>query len=195
MIRSMALMKQAHDIGKVVKSLGDFYRMSLNRGQELIPVSQERKHLESYLYIQTIRYHRMHYRIEFDSRIERCWIPNMLLQPLVENAVYHGLRDKQEGALCEITGGIEETNGVEVLCFTVKDNGNGMSEEKLERIWQHKPAHHDLSSFGISNIQERIRLRYGQPFGITILSKPGEGVEVQLRIPLVFEKTELEEWM
>lgn len=195
MIRSMALMKQAHDIGKVVKSLGDFYRMSLNRGQELIPVSQERKHLESYLYIQTIRYHRMHYRIEFDSRIEGCWIPNMLLQPLVENAVYHGLREKQEGALCEITGGIEEMNGVEVLCFTVKDNGNGMSEEKLQRIWQHEQSHHGLSSFGISNIQERIRLRYGEPFGITIFSKPGEGVEVQLRIPLVFEKTELEERM
>jgi two-component system sensor histidine kinase YesM len=195
MIRSMALMKQAHDIGKVVKSLGDFYRMSLNHGQELIPVSQERKHLESYLYIQTIRYHRMHYRIEFDSRIEGCWIPNMLLQPLVENAVYHGLREKKEGALCEITGGIEEMNGVEVLCFTVKDNGNGMSEEKLERIWQHEQSHHALSSFGISNIQERIRLRYGQPFGITIFSKPGEGVEVQLRIPLVFEKTELEERM
>ncbi|MBP1966624.1 sensor histidine kinase [Paenibacillus aceris] len=195
MIRSMALMKQAPDIGKVVKSLGDFYRMSLNRGQELIPVSQERKHLESYLYIQTIRYHRMHYRIDFDNRIEGCWIPNMLLQPLVENAVYHGLRDKLEGALCEITGGIEEMNGMKVLCFTVKDNGNGMSEDKLERIWKHEPSHHDLSSFGISNIQERVRLRYGQPFGITILSKPGEGVEVQLRIPLVFEKTELEERM
>jgi two-component system sensor histidine kinase YesM len=195
MIRSMALMKQANEIGKVVKSLGDFYRTSLNRGQELIPVTQERKHLESYLFIQTIRYHHMNYRIEFDSRIEGCWIPNMLLQPLVENAIYHGLRDKQEGALCEITGVIEETNGVEILCFTVKDNGNGMSGEKLQRIWQHKQAHHDLSSFGISNVEERIRLRFGPPFGITIFSKPGEGVEVQLRIPLVFEKTELEKRM
>jgi two-component system sensor histidine kinase YesM len=191
----MALMKQAHDIGKVVKSLGDFYRMSLNRGQEIIPVLQERKHLESYLFIQTIRYHHMNYHINFDSRIEGCWIPNMLLQPLVENAIYHGLREKQEGALCEISGGIEETNGVGVLCFTVKDNGNGMSEEKLRRIWQHEHSHHGLSSFGISNIQERIRLRYGHPFGITIFSKPGEGVEVQLRIPLVYEKTELEERM
>ncbi|MDD9269661.1 sensor histidine kinase [Paenibacillus sp. GCM10023248] len=193
MIRSMALMKQAHDIGKVVKSLGDFYRMSLNRGQEIIPVSQERKHLESYLYIQTIRYQHMQYRIEFDSRIEGCWIPNMLLQPLVENAIYHGLREKQNGALCEITGGMEETNGLKVLCFKVKDNGNGMNEEKLQRIWRHEPSHHGLSSFGINNIQERIRLRYGQPFGITMISQPGEGVEVQLRIPVFFEKSELEE--
>ncbi|MFC5448462.1 sensor histidine kinase [Paenibacillus aestuarii] len=193
MIRSMALMRQAHDISKVVKSLGDFYRMSLNRGQEIIPVSQEQKHLESYLFIQTSRYHHMNYRIDFDSRIQECWIPNMLLQPLVENAIYHGLREKQEGALCEISGWIEEMNGIDVLCFTVKDNGNGMSEDKLKRIWQYEQTEHGLSSFGIRNIQERIRLRYGQPYGITIFSLPGEGVEVKLRIPLIVKKTELEE--
>lgn len=193
MIRSMALMMQAHDIGKVVKSLGDFYRMSINRGQELIPVTQERKHLESYLYIQKFRYRHIEYRIDFDSRIEGCRIPNMLLQPLVENAIYHGLRDKQEGALCEITGRIEEKEGAQAICFTVKDNGNGMNAEKLERIWRNDRMLPGLSSFGIGNVQERIRLRYGPPFGLSIISGPGEGVEVQLRIPIAFENSELEE--
>lgn len=193
MVRSMALMIQAPDISKVVKALGDFYRMSLNNGQELIPVSQERKHLESYLYIQKIRYRHIDYRIEFDERIKEGWIPNMLLQPLVENAIYHGLREKQHGALCEIDGVVELHKGAEIVCFTVKDNGKGMSGEQLTRIWRQEETRLDLSSFGIRNVQERIRLRYGPDYGITICSKPGEGVEVALRLPLVYDKTEMEE--
>ncbi|MEK3912082.1 sensor histidine kinase [Paenibacillus sp. FSL H7-0331] len=192
-IRSMALMTKAHDISKVVKALGDFYRMSLNKGQELIPVIQEKKHLESYLYIQTIRYSHIDYIIDFDSQIENCRIPNMLLQPLVENSIQHGLREKQTGALCEISGFIETKDGADVVCFVIKDNGKGMNEELLANIWHREQNQLDLSSFGIRNIQERIQLRYGPGYGISISSVIGSGVEVQLRIPLAFDKKGLPE--
>ncbi|MEK8129469.1 sensor histidine kinase [Paenibacillus filicis] len=188
-IRSMALMSKAHDISKVVKSLGDFYRTSLNRGQELIPAGQEKKHLESYLYIQKIRYGHIDYRIKFDEEIGDCRIPNMLLQPLVENSINHGLREKREDALCEISGFIERSPDRDVLCFIVKDNGKGMNEEQLQGIWQREESHHpDLSSFGIRNIQERIQLRYGPDYGLTLTSVVNQGVEVRLRIPLVYDR-------
>ncbi|TVY07573.1 sensor histidine kinase [Paenibacillus cremeus] len=188
MVRSMALMVQQRDIAKVVKSLADFYRSSLNGGQEVISVAQERKHLESYLYIQKMRYHHIDYRIDFDSRLEDSRVPNMLLQPLVENAIYHGLRNKRDGALCEIFGALEDDGGLPVICFTVCDNGEGMSEEQLERIWHRDQTDHGLSSFGIRNVHDRIMLRYGPGYGLTIRSRPGEGVEVQLRIPIISDK-------
>ncbi|WP_222708551.1 sensor histidine kinase [Paenibacillus sp. N3.4] len=187
-IRSMALMSKAHDISKVVKALGDFYRTSLNRGQELIPVIQEKKHLESYLYIQKIRYRHLDYTIDFVEEIGECRIPNMLLQPLVENSINHGLREKREGALCEISGFIERSKDRDVLCFIVKDNGKGMNDEQLQGIWQQEQSHLDLSSFGISNIQERIQLRYGPEYGLTLSSAVDQGVEVRLRLPLVFDR-------
>ncbi|KQO18432.1 hypothetical protein ASF12_07430 [Paenibacillus sp. Leaf72] len=196
MVRSMALMVNARDVSRVVKAMGDFYRTSLNNGQELIPVSQERKHLESYLYIQKVRYSYIDYRIEMDEAIESCWIANMLLQPLVENAIQHGLRDKHEGALCSITGRKTEENGRQLLIFTVRDNGSGMSAEQLNRIWLGKEKdgeHHDLDSFGIGSVQERILLLYGENYGLSITSTLGEGVQAELRVPLAASRGELEE--
>ncbi|SFF25964.1 two-component system, sensor histidine kinase YesM [Paenibacillus algorifonticola] len=196
MVRSMALMVKARDVSKVVKAMGDFYRTSLNNGQELILVSQERKHLESYLYIQKVRYSYIDYRIEMEEAIENCWIANMLLQPLVENAIQHGLRDKQKGALCSITGRKAEENGKQFLIFTVRDNGRGMSADQLRRIWQGKEKYReyqDLDSFGISSVQERILLLYGEEYGLSITSTLGEGVQAELRVPLAVSRGELEE--
>jgi two-component system sensor histidine kinase YesM len=189
MIRSMALMANERDIAKVVKALGDFYRFSLSRGQDTISVRQEQRHLESYLFIQRMRYPHIRYTIEFEAEMEHCVIPAMLLQPLVENSVYHGLRDKREDGYCEITGIIRHGESGSFLRFVVKDNGKGMTPEQLERLRSAAMDEREGTSFGIRNVEERIRLRFGEAGRLSIRSRPGEGVEVTVELPVVPEES------
>lgn len=189
-VRSMAVMANARDISSIVKALGDFYRISLSNGQELISVRQEEKHLRSYLYIQEIRFKSLRYRIHFEEGMEEYKVPTMLLQPLVENAIHHGIREMPDGGLCEIIGYIEHhAASAGRLCFIVRDNGKGMNETQLKAIWS-KETGEDLYSFGLKNIQDRIRLRFGSEYGIAIQSEPGKGVEVQVRLPLLTQNTD-----
>lgn len=191
-IRSMAVMANAKDISDILKALGEFFRISLSNGQELIPSAQEKKHLESYLYIQKIRFKKLNYRISFEPEIESCQVPTMLLQPLVENAIHHGIRGMQDGGWCEILGYIEEIGEERNLCFIVRDNGKGMSEEQQRLIWSNDDGE-GLYSFGLKNIQDRIQLRFGECYGISLSSVPGSGVEVKVRLPLILKAREQEE--
>ncbi|MFF2908015.1 sensor histidine kinase [Paenibacillus sp. NPDC057934] len=188
-IRSMAVMANAKEISNMLKALGDFFRISLSNGQELISVAQEEKHLKSYLYIQQIRFSRLQYRIQFDPTISTCMVPTMLLQPLVENAIQHGIRMMPGGGLCEILGFMEQDGEQKHLCFVVRDNGKGMSAEQERQIWSNS-GDEELYSFGLKNIQDRIRLRFGEPYGITIFSEPGQGVKVLVRLPLILKAIE-----
>lgn len=188
-IRSMAVMANARDISDILKALGEFFRISLSNGQEWITSAQEKKHLESYLYIQKIRFKKLNYRISFDPEIELCQVPTMLLQPLVENAIHHGIRGMQGEGWCEILGYIEETGEQCNLCFIVRDNGKGMSEEQQRLIWSNDDGD-ELYSFGLKNIQDRIQLRFGESYGISLSSEPGSGVEVKVRLPLILKAKE-----
>lgn len=188
-IRSMAVMANARDISDILKALGEFFRISLSNGQELITSAQEKKHLESYLYIQKIRFKKLNYRISFDPEIELCQVPTMLLQPLVENAIHHGIRGMQGEGWCEILGYMEETREQRNLCFIVRDNGKGMSEEQQRLIWSNDDTD-ELYSFGLKNIQDRIQLRFGESYGISLSSEPGSGVEVKVRLPLILKAKE-----
>lgn len=188
-IRSMAVMANARDISDILKALGEFFRISLSNGQEWITSAQEKKHLESYLYIQKIRFKKLNYRISFDPEIELCQVPTMLLQPLVENAIHHGIRGMQGEGWCEILGYMEETREQRNLCFIVRDNGKGMSEEQQRLIWSNDDRD-ELYSFGLKNIQDRIQLRFGESYGISLSSEPGSGVEVKVRLPLILKVKE-----
>ncbi|MEK5026047.1 hypothetical protein BSK56_24805 [Paenibacillus borealis] len=191
-IRAMAVMTNAKEISSILKALGEFYRISLSNGQELIAAAQEKKHLESYLYIQQIRFKKLDYRISFEPGIEACQVPTMLLQPLVENAIHHGIRGMPDGGLCEIIGYTERTGEQSNLCFIVRDNGKGMSEEEKRLIWSDN-GEEEVYSFGLKNIQDRIQLRFGESYGIVLTSEPGNGVEVQVRLPLILKTSGQEE--
>lgn len=191
-IRAMAVMSGEKEISSILKALGEFYRISLSNGQELITVAQEQKHLESYLYIQKIRFNKLNYRISFESGIEFYQVPTMLLQPLVENAIHHGIREMADQGLCEITGYIEQTDGQRNLCFIVRDNGKGMSQEQQQMIWV-DDGERERYSFGLKNIQDRIRLRFGEAYGISLSSELGHGVEVKICLPLILKDNEQEE--
>ena len=168
----------------LTRALSDFFRISLSSGADWISISQEKKHIAGYLSIQRTRYRDiLNYEIDIPDEIGRYYILKLLLQPLVENALYHGIKYRRGGGTILVTG---RKQG-EDLVFTVKDTGKGMDEATLETLRQHmaqeQPVHSSgTNGFGLVNVNLRIRLYYNVPEGLSIESGP-EGTTVSFRVP------------
>lgn len=164
---------------RVTKALADYYRVSLSSGREIITIAEEVKNISSYLFIQKERYSDlMDFSIEVDQDIYLCEIPKMTLQPLVENAIYHGLKPRrQKGTIC-IKGNRENSH----IRFVVEDDGAGMSEKVWESILQAKEEVNS-THFGLLSVHRRIQLYYGEEYGLKIDSSLGEGTHVIIYIP------------
>ena len=178
---------EAGDMDEVIgltSSLSDFFRISLSSGADWIPISQERKHIEGYLKIQQTRYRDiLRYEIDIPDDIGEYYILKLLLQPLVENAIYHGIKIKRGGGKISVTGKLEDG----YLIFSVKDTGLGMTPEQLsdlnERMKKGQPTVSEGSGgFGLVNVNLRIRLYYNQEDGLKIVSS-SDGTEVSFRVP------------
>ena len=168
----------------LTSALSDFFRISLSSGADWIPIRQERKHLQGYLSIQQTRYRDiLRYEIDIAEDINDYYILKLLLQPLVENALYHGIKNKRGGGLIRVTGRREDRT----LVFTVRDTGRGMSQETLSALLERMAAGQPTvaagtGGFGLVNVNLRIRLYYNQPEGLQIQSGP-DGTTVTLRVP------------
>ena len=175
---------ETEEVIGLTSSLSDFFRISLSSGADWIPVSQERKHIEGYLKIQQTRYRDiMKYEIDIPEEIGNYYILKLLLQPLVENALYHGIKIKRGGGTIRVSG--REENGY--LLFSVKDTGCGMTPKQLEelneRIKKENPSVSEGGGgFGLVNVNMRIRLYYNEPEGLKITSGP-DGTEVCFKVP------------
>ncbi|MEK4251092.1 cache domain-containing sensor histidine kinase [Paenibacillus sp. FSL W7-1287] len=165
----MALLEDKKDIAQMALSLSESFKLSLNKGKELIPVFKELKHIEHYMIIQGMRYdNRFQYVEEVEDEIKSYEIMKLLLQPLVENAMYHGLEPKEGEGIIRLTG---RKDG-DYLVFTVTDNGVGMDDvQKTEQ------------GYGIRNVRERLHLFYGGQSDFSIVSKVNEGTHIELRFP------------
>ncbi len=177
---------RSDEVVHLTSALSDFFRISLSSGADWIPVSQEIKHLAGYLSIQKTRYRDiLNYEIDVDEDVASAHMLKLLLQPLAENALYHGIKNKRGGGTITVTGRREG----ERLRFTVADTGVGMSAEKLASVRAHlADASHPSyvpgnSGFGLSNVHQRIRLYYSQEDGLDIHSGPG-GTTVSFCVPL-----------
>lgn len=182
----LAEANQTQQVVNMVSSLSNFFRTTLSKGKDYISVREEEAHIQSYLEIQHFRYRDiLEYHIQIPEELYQYQILKLSLQPLVENALYHGIKNKR--GLGHILVSAKEVDGN--LIFTVKDNGIGMKEEKLSEI--KKRIHEKLaddsspSGFGLFNVQQRICLNYGSGYGLEIESEYGEGTEVKLSIPAV----------
>ncbi len=168
----------------LTSSLSDFFRISLSSGADWIPISQEKKHIEGYLKIQQTRYRDiLRYEIDIPDEIGEYYILKLLLQPLVENAIYHGIKIKRGGGKITVTGRLEDGN----LIFSVRDTGLGMTEEQLknlsDRMKNGLPTVSEGSGgFGLVNVNLRIRLYYNLEAGLKIESST-EGTEVSFKVP------------
>ena len=175
-----------NEVIQLTSALSDFFRISLSSGADWIPISQEKKHIEGYLRIQQTRYRDiMHYEIDIPEEIGHYYILKLLLQPLVENALYHGIKIKRGGGTIKVSACMEEG----FLKFSVADTGLGMTKEQLEeleaRMKKERPAVNEGKSggFGLVNVNLRIRLYYNVPDGLMIESGPG-GTTVMFKVPL-----------
>jgi len=164
------------------KYLAGFYRISLSKGNDIITIRDEMNLIDNYLSIQKMRYvEYLDYQLEFDEEILNYQIPKLTLQPLVENSIYHGLKQKEDKGILIINGTFE--NGE--VKIDVFDDGVGMSQEKISRVLNRPVNDQKSSDFGIHSVDSRIKLLYGDDYGLSIESKEGEFTRVTLRLPAV----------
>ncbi len=189
----LAESKKTGQVIEIVRALSQFFRITLSKGRDWITIREEIERTRSYLTIQKMRYRDiLDYRIEVDEDILDGTILKLTLQPLVENALYHGIKNKRSGGTIIVRAG--RANVDEVL-LEVEDDGVGFTSYKLGQIQarlNNDTGEINLqeSGFGLENVSKRIRLYYGQKYGLTIRSEYQRGTKVTLVIP--FKKDLLE---
>ena len=173
----------------MVGSLSDFFRTSLNQGKDMVSVKEELQHSRSYLEIQQVRYQDiLQYEIQVPEPLFCYLIPKITIQPLVENALYHGIKNKRGIGKIIITGKREK----DYFVLIVEDNGAGMSRERLEAVRKgmNKKSQTEKDIYALYNVNERIRLNFGQKYGLSIASVLGEGTTVQVMLPFTYQERE-----
>lgn len=179
-ICGLAVLNRNEDIIKLTDELAMFYRGVLSKGSRIITIKEELKIIERYLKILRLRYgEQFEYIIEVDERLYSFATIKLILQPIVENAIYHGLRNKKGQGLLEIRGAIEN----EYACIYVVDNGLGMKREDIDRIFSGNTQEQTRKSFGLKSTDERIKLYFGTEYGLTVESIYGEGTTVKIILP------------
>lgn len=173
----------------LTRALSDFFRISLSSGADWIPIRQEKKHITGYLNIQHTRYRDiLKYEIDIPDELGDYYVLKLLLQPLVENALYHGIKFKRGGGTIQVRVAKEG----EELVFSVSDTGIGMSPDQLaeihRRIQERRPAHNaESGGFGLVNVNLRLRLYYNTTDGLHIDSSPA-GTTISFRVPCKTEE-------
>ena len=171
----------------MVVSLSTFFRTVLSRGREFISIREEVQHIRSYLEIQKARYQDiLSYEIQVAPELYPYETLKMTLQPLVENALYHGVKNKRSGGVIRISG---ERDG-KLIRFKVEDDGIGMNAEALTHLQEEirRPCKETDTGFGMANVNERIRMNFGADYGLMIESEEGKGTRVWVTIPAVLSE-------
>ena len=178
-IAILAESDRGEDVVNMVTSLSTFFRNSLSKGEDIISLAAERTQVTSYLEIQQIRYSDiLRYEISIPDELLDCRVPKLILQPLVENALYHGVKNRRGMGTITVTG---ESDGNDLL-LKVTDNGAGMDEEQV-RILQAGIYEDRHTGLGLVNVHKRIRLYCGEPYGLFFESQMGKGSVVSIRLP------------
>lgn len=167
---------------EAVTALARFFRISLSGGKNIIPVGDEIEHVRSYLMIQEMRFkNRFTYAFEVEEGVKNCGTIKLVLQPIVENAIYHAMEFMDGDGEIRISA---KRDGGDLL-FTVEDNGCGMPPETVEKILAGERVSRGKGGVGLQNVQERLRLVFGTEYGLSLSSEPDEGTQVRIRIPAV----------
>jgi len=169
---------------EMVSSLSNFFRSSLSKGRDVISLAEEELHVKSYLEIQQVRYKdRLTYELDFIDQIGVYRIPKLTLQPLVENALYHGIKLKRGIGNIKISGDLVEDK----IVLTVEDTGIGMDNDELIAVKESLEAEHS-AGFGMAAVYKRLKLMFGDECSFDITSKKNVGTKILICIPMVEEK-------
>jgi len=184
-IKQLCRMNEVEDAEVMVSALAAFFRISVSKGEEIITVKDEISHVENYLIIQHMRYKdKISYSIDVDQDLYSYTVVKLMLQPIVENAIYHGINNKRGMGTINIKGYIEG----EDLIFEVKDDGIGITPEKINEITnllQSREKNSASLGMGLFNVHERIRIMFGLEYGIKIESRYQAGTTVYIRVPAI----------
>jgi two-component system, sensor histidine kinase YesM len=191
----MAEANKSEQVIEIVCALSSFFRIALSKGREWISLRQEIEHVRSYLAIQKMRYRDiLDYRIEVDEALLHNTILKLTLQPLVENALYHGIKTKREGGLIVVRVRCADDN---MVLLQVEDDGVGFTPYKLAQIRatlaeDGGEISMKESGFGLENVNKRIKLYYGRQYGLSIQSQYRGGTQVTVTIPCQSEPVMLD---
>ncbi|WP_340022830.1 sensor histidine kinase [Paenibacillus sp. FSL K6-1096] len=184
-VKWIATMQQSEKIVEMTGALISMLRYTAKTDNRLVPIREELEHIGHYIVIQKVRYFN---RIEFHSEVEEGLaeqeIPKLSIQPLVENAIFHGIADQEDGLLS-----IEVRHaGSAELTITIRDNGAGMSAEAAAKLRSRLDGAEDNGGIGIINVHQRVRRLYGDPYGVSFVSSPGQGAVFVITIPIQNKK-------
>jgi len=179
-INWMLINKGEHEISEIIISLGNLMRYSINKKNSFVPLEEEFKYVLSYLRIQKNRLEeRLDYKIELQDSIKSFLVPKLILQPLVENAITHGIEPCNKGGAVWIRAGESQ----EFISIIVEDDGKGMNEDKLNQLKSAQNIDDSYTSIGVRNVDRRIRLHYGDKYKLKIESTYGVGTKIMIMIP------------
>lgn len=180
-ISAMALRERGMQTVKSVKYLADFYRISLNKGKQILSIQEEVELLKNYMKIQKLRFGSS-IQVEYDIKKELLTLKTikLLLQPLVENSIHHGRKSDEEVLMIRVRVQLDG----ERVCFSVEDNGVGIEQDKLEKLRSQLEKFEE--GYGLKNVHNRVRLTYGEEYGVKIESVFGKGTRVLVYIPIIY---------
>ncbi|MDD6570979.1 MAG: sensor histidine kinase, partial [Thermoflexaceae bacterium] len=169
----------------MITQLASLFRISLSKGKNVISIEDELTHAENYMNIQKVRYkNKFQVKYEIDDSIRKCCTVKLVIQPILENAIYYGMESMDGDGLITVKG--YEENGK--IFIHVIDNGLGMSREQAAGLLEEKKHFTPKkkgSGVGLLNVHQRIRLRFGEQYGLTIKSYPDEGTDVVICLPMI----------
>lgn len=193
-IQWMARKQQANDVAEVVESLAKLFRIGLSKGRDVILLKEEIEHIESYLTIQKTRYRdKLNYQIEVEDSIKDKAVLKFILQPIVENAIYHGIKERRgPGHIFIHAKQLDQQ-----IAISISDDGKGMSKQQLldMRIalansiasTENPEETRNKKGYGMLNVQARIQLTHGEDYGISIESMEDKGTTVTILMPILNE--------
>lgn len=180
-IRMSAVVNKDHSTADMVKALADMFRFAISSGKDMITLKEEISHLQNYILVQKHRYeNRVHFSIAIGEELMRIKIPKMVLQPLVENALIHGIDKKRNSSRIEITA----VKDGEDITISVFDDGAGINADRMNDLKNYlDEPEKDAKSIGLRNVHQRIKLFFGDQFGLSFESEEGKYTRITIKIP------------
>lgn len=183
----LAESNQVTEVKTMVVALAKFFRISISKGKPIITVKEELEHVQNYMIIESIRYKdTFTFEINCEKDCEDCLAMKLMLQPFVENSIYHGLKNLEDHGLIKIK--VYQDNGY--LYFVVEDNGYGMRQSKIDELYERMHNNEVTNSVGIKNVYQRLKLYYGEEADIIIESELDEYTRFIIKTPILKEDHE-----
>jgi two-component system sensor histidine kinase YesM len=186
-IQCMIELKKNDQAVLMMAAFTDLLKKTLSVDTDFITLKEEFESTEKYLVLQQIRYgDKIHYECEMGAKTEQCLVPALIIQPIVENAIFHGIEAKEEAGLIIVESVVSEG----ALLITVSDDGVGLDEKELARMTAQfgEREYQSGRSIGILNVLNRIKINFGEEYGLTVESEPGIGTSVTMRLPVVLKE-------